>query len=237
MFSTIAEYFDNTRRAACVRGHTTNLECTKSLVERYIGWFTGACFDPRMDEPWWQGDRFNSSDLYGVAALSMAHMIATQKLDAFCEVFDRDDAAASASSCSSACVSHQTCILMQIPTTATVWDPSAAHYIELANKLWMMLYKTRPKGVGETGVNKLVTHKRPHLLPVVDDVSRERMRLSNGKHKPKDHWKYFHGELNPMPAGLRDAIGEVRTAAGVPEWTADIRIIDIAIWMEHKHHC
>lgn len=213
------------------------MECTVDLIRRYVGGFAGACFDPRMDEPWWCDDRFNSSDVYKVAALSMPNMITAERLEAFCEIFDRDAADADASMCDSACTAHQTCILKKIPARADIWNPSAAFYIDMANTLWKMLYEGRPKGIGETGINKLVTHKRPYLLPVVDVVSKERMRLGNGRVQPRDHWQFFHDEVNPMPLGLLDAIHEVRARAAVPKWTSDIRVIDIAIWMEHKHSC
>ncbi len=235
MFVNVTDYFDLTPRDPCPRGHKSNLACTTNLVARYIEWFTGACFDPRMDEPWWHANRFNSSDIYGGAGLSMPQIIQTEKFNAFCEVFDKD--ADDASHCATPCMAHQTCILQQIPLEADIWDPSAERYIELAITLWGLLFDSRPDRIGKIGINKLVTRKRPRLLPVIDSVSMARMRLHNGGRKPQEHWRYFHDEVNPLQGVLASSIDDVRSAARVPAWTSDIRVIDIAIWMEHKNPC
>lgn len=235
MFINISDYFDSTPRGPCPRNHISNCTCSTSLIARYIKWFTGACFDPRIDEPWWHANRFNSSDMYAVAALGMSHMIHPKKMNAFCEIFEQD--ADAASDCATPCMGHLTCLLQQIPVEADIWDPSASRYIDLGVKLRELLRCSRPYRVGDIGINKLVSRKRPRLLPVVDSVSMERMRCHNGGHKPKKYWQCFHDELNPLSTALSSAIGDVRKAAEVPAWTSDIRVIDIAIWMKQMYPC
>ena len=190
-----------------------------------------------MDEQWWRNDEINASDMYATAALSMPHMIRTNILTTFAAACDADTASAISKTCAPPCVTHISCILNQIPADANVRDSLAGHYINLANRLWKILFPIRPKGVGQTGLSKLVARKCPHLLPVIGTVSKSSMRLHNGGLPVSDYWKYFHVEMGPQMAALDSGIAHIRSNANVLEWTSDIRVIDILVWMEHKVGC
>ncbi len=237
MYKDLAEYFGTDVVAPCPRGHVTNLQCSTDLVSRYIHGFTGACFDPRMDEPWWNDNAFNASDMYGVAALSMPHMIRSNILEEYCEFFSQDDAASKNCNSPTDCTLHIGCLLSRIPRKAEIWSPDAEKYLVKADSVWNILFENRPDRVGDVGVNKLVSRKRPGLLPVVDDVTRKRGLLLTGGKKPKSHWSVLHSDLNPLSPDVVVGIQSVRKGANVPDWTFDLRVIDIIVWMHEMRGC
>lgn len=238
MFANVDDYFDATIGGGCARGHTSVLACTTDQVKRYMsGRWTGACFDPRMDEPWWCDNRINASDLYGVAALSMPRFLGSTMLKAACNMLDLDDQAAFKAGCGPTCTAHVTCILRQVPPRADIWDPGALHYLDLADTLWSWIEKRRPAGIGAVGTSKLISRKRPHLVPILDSISKARMRQRNGGRKPRSYYLYFHSEVSANGATLATQIAGVRAAAGVPPWMSDLRVIDIAIWFENIVGC
>lgn len=69
MLGAIDDYFDP-NGYGCAE-HPNALTCAGALVARYVHSFTGALFDPRQDEPWWDPNYIAPSDLVSVATLSM----------------------------------------------------------------------------------------------------------------------------------------------------------------------
>jgi len=237
MFANAADYFSVSIGGGCPRGHANALACTTDQVRRYVLGWTGACFDPQMNVPWWNDNHINASDLYGVAALSMPRFIQSNTLRAACNVFNVNAAAAAKAKCAPTCTAHATCILSQIPARADIWDQNALVYINLAGVLWSWLAQHRPTGIGPVGISKLISRKRPHLAPVLDRTSMARMRQHNGGRRPPSYYLCFHSEVSALGATLATQIAGVRAAAGVPPWVSDIRVIDIGIWFEHNVGC
>jgi hypothetical protein len=190
-----------------------------------------------MDEPWWNDNHINASDLYGVAALSMPRLVQSSTLRAACNVFNTNAAAAATASCGPTCMAHVSCILSQIPPMANIWDPNATAYLNLASMLWSWLQLNRPAGMGRVATSKLISRKRPHVAPVLDATSMARMRLRNGGRRPSSYFLCFHAEVSALGSKLATPMAGVRAAAGVPAWVSDIRVIDIAIWFEHNVGC
>jgi len=119
-------------------------------------------------------------------------------------------------------------LLTAIPTDISMSDPRAAELLaddSAASRVWTML-REQP-GVGWVIAGKLMARKRPHLIPVYDDV----VRCAVGN--PPSWWSGLHEALQ-KDRGLVTSIDWVRGQADVPAGVSDLRVLDVIIWMHHK---
>ena len=253
MLIEIADYFDSTiKPTPCAKGHTRQIDCSIDLANRYLTGFTGAAFDPRIDgsEPWWEDNKFNASDVFAVASLSMAHLLRPKILRALVAWFEKDALAAAACVSRSQCQEHVGCLLSQIPSHASIRDASAAQYIELANLAWNLMADSKTgiraiDWVGDVSVNKLMSRKRPGLLCVVDECTRirvnQRRKALGESKKCVDYWIELHGEMaSASPSAqvqINSGLSMVRAQPSTPVWITDLRIIDVLIWMSQMSSC
>jgi hypothetical protein len=91
-----------------------------------------------------------------------------------------------------------------------------------AMRLWMLLMSI--SGLKETKVSKLMARKRPHLVPVFDEVIGTNLGPIDG------HWARVHGLVTEHEHRLAAIRTAVRLGTRVPL----IRIIDVAVWMRYE---
>ncbi|RNL79712.1 DUF6308 family protein [Nocardioides marmorisolisilvae] len=118
-------------------------------------------------------------------------------------------------------------MLRRIPTDAVLGSADATLHIRPgspADDLWGHL--TKMPGVGWVIAGKLMARKRPHLIPVYDDV----VRCVLGH--PDNFWLELDEALRSHT--VRNQIAELRTAGAVPAVVSDLRIIDVILWMSHR---
>lgn len=122
-------------------------------------------------------------------------------------------------------------LLRQIPTGISLWQPEATQLIttgEAADRAWHLL--TSQTGIGWVTAGKLLARKRPHLIPVFDEV------VACALGAPSGFWQTLHHALtrtvgaSQTPAQL---VHRLRCEASVPEVVSDLRVLDVVIWMGH----
>lgn len=81
-------------------------------------------------------------------------------------------------------------------------------------------------GLGPTKTSKLLARKRPHLLPVIDDVT------DRAWGRPRQVWEPLRRQLRE--GGLADQLRELARDAALPGHVGVLRVLDVALWMRHK---
>lgn len=121
--------------------------------------------------------------------------------------------------------------LKDIDPKARIWDEG----VELHDKspAWALWNDIADRtGMGPTTTSKLLAAKRPHLLPVIDDVVRVALFAEQRKAAvERTYWDLWRDELRGHDGEkLRAAVEEVRADAGYENTTSILRIIDIVVW-------
>lgn len=119
--------------------------------------------------------------------------------------------------------------LRRIPSDVALGEPEAAEHIAdgaAADRAWQLLNDQTDTGWVTAG--KLMARKRPHLLPVYDNV------VSCALGKPKRLWQSLHAVLTTDTAGTRSRLVELRASACIPAEVGELRILDVVIWMGHR---
>jgi hypothetical protein len=126
-------------------------------------------------------------------------------------------------------------LLAQIPADLDMADVQADEFDKVlgeaspALQLWHVLRGrgTGRWGMGETRTSKLMARKRPRLVPVYDSVVGRLMSLDLGS---AGQWKRWHTALTDG-TGLPQRLQEVRRIARITDPIADLRVMDIVLWM------
>lgn len=119
--------------------------------------------------------------------------------------------------------------LRDIPTTVSLLDPEAGVHLAdgaPADKCWRLLVSDAAPGIGATTASKLLARKRPHLIPVYDDV----LRCALGH--PTNFWASLHHAFVGNP-DILNALECLRAHA--PQHVSAIRAVDVVVWMAHAH--
>lgn len=118
-------------------------------------------------------------------------------------------------------------LLREIPAGVDPSDPAGAEELTApdshASRLWTLL--DEQVGLGWVTVSKLLARKRPHLLPVYDQV------LKGVVQPPRTGWWVTIAEAftdADFVASVADLRGEARA-----EHLSLLRTIDIVVWMRH----
>jgi Family of unknown function (DUF6308) len=117
------------------------------------------------------------------------------------------------------------------PPQAKIWDDEAElQRNSPAWNLWNAVDGRR--GMGPTKTSKLLAAKRPHLLPVIDDVVRDALFSGQPRSDVEyNYWDLWRDELRGSDgAELRGAVEAVRDEAGYDSATSVLRVIDIVVW-------
>lgn len=110
--------------------------------------------------------------------------------------------------------------LAQLPTSLTILDLEGTVYLR-ANEIWQAL-RALP-GVGPTTASKLLSRKRPKLIPIRDGIVNDVLGLGKA-----DWWSVLPFVLGKK--GLASRIDELdpRIDGYTP---STLRLMDVAIWM------
>ncbi|MBL0888788.1 DUF6308 family protein [Myceligenerans indicum] len=123
-------------------------------------------------------------------------------------------------------------LLAAIPPNVALWAVGEKEYDAVlgrgsaAWRLWDHLMGI--PGIGGTRASKVLARKRPALMPILDSVVRERVRL--GK---VDAWASFHALL--QDSELRARIDALAHGDLPPEVRpSTLRLLDVATWMRYS---
>ncbi|SCG16634.1 hypothetical protein GA0070610_2906 [Micromonospora echinofusca] len=119
--------------------------------------------------------------------------------------------------------------LGEIPTTVALGHPGALPLVEKgqgAYRAWRLLRKA--DGIGWVVAGKLLARKRPHLVPVYDEVVACAFRTR------KDFWRWLHGRLGERDGILAERLADLRRQAELPDTISLLRILDVVMWMRHR---
>jgi hypothetical protein len=121
-------------------------------------------------------------------------------------------------------------LLSKIPTGVELGTDQARELVEdgaPADRAWHLL-KSQP-GVGYVTAGKLMARKRPHLVPVYDEV------VSCLFGEPDHVWLGIHDRLASDGDALRKELALLGKRVNLPVGVALIRVLDVALWMSHRH--
>jgi hypothetical protein len=218
--------------------HPNAHACAVSLLREYLRRYTGPLFDPRGDEPWWDPNAIRSTDLMAVASLSMPGFAQRRFQELALTVFDSDSLASQ--SCLPGCGSHVRCLLRQVPSTASIFEPDAGPHLDRMNDIWAII-RANPalrssRQFGYAGISKLLGRKRPALVPILDSVAMERVKRANEGKRPSCSWCFIRTELSSSTS-IATNVATARARANAPAWITDLRVIDVVVWMRDATGC
>jgi hypothetical protein len=119
--------------------------------------------------------------------------------------------------------------LQDIPTDLDLGDPDALDHLRpgsRAEEAWHLL--KQQDDVGWVIAGKILARKRPRLIPIWDNV----VKCANGR--PPNAWLWI-GELLAQDTRLTDLLDDLPQQAGLLDVVSRIRVLDVAIWMRHRH--
>jgi hypothetical protein len=117
--------------------------------------------------------------------------------------------------------------LEQIPSDVRLGDDTARRHLVpggAADGAWHLL-------LGQLGVSgvlagRLLARKRPHLVPVHDNV------VACALQRPRSAWLALHDALREDPA-LAQRLDALHRLVGLPAAVSRIRVLGVALWMRH----
>lgn len=176
-------------------------------VRQYFAGNNGQVFDRIAHET--PSDRFTWADFYAVASLSTIIPGATALRIIECQDLRH--------------------LLRQVPADASIADASATEELTPGGPADQLYGRIRSlSGMGKARTSKLLAVKRPHLIPIRDSVVERKLGAAELWWMPmRDAWT--NGQL-------RSAIAAVRTACNgqLPAYVTDLRVLDVAIWMDGR---
>lgn len=95
-----------------------------------------------------------------------------------------------------------------------------------ADRVWRVLREI--DGIGPTIAGKILSRKRPHLVPVFDTVVH---RLLGS---PVEYWFWWHGWF--ARPGRADAVRSFRDEVGGIDDISLLRCLDVALWMHARRN-
>jgi len=192
---------DCTRRR--VRQHFDGAEERRaaSSLEVYLGDYTGGAFESLADA---DTCRLTANDFVAVSALSAAvpPKAAIRLLDTGMQ--------------------HGISSLLRAIPDVSIWDAQAdLSQTGAAWELWELLLAVG--GVGPVRASKLMSSKRPALIPIEDQHVAASLAFGH-----LDYWALMQNVLQDR--GLRERVSNVARDAGGAHLSV-LRVIDIVVWM------
>jgi hypothetical protein len=118
--------------------------------------------------------------------------------------------------------------LRDIPTMVALGEAGADELVASrspADEAWGLLEAS--DNVGWVIAGKILARKRPRLIPVWDNV----VKCAVGR--PRDGWLWLDGRLQNGRIGKE--LDRLHRAADLPELVSSLRVLDVVIWMRHRH--
>ena len=119
-------------------------------------------------------------------------------------------------------------LLKQIPADRDIIDvdPDELMTGSASSKLWRVL-RRGTDGMGRTRTSKLIAAKRPRLIPIWDSFVEKATGLDTS-----DYWRQFQSVLIADDHAVWTWLTDVREfAPNVPNDVANLRILDVLLWM------
>lgn len=128
-------------------------------------------------------------------------------------------------------------LLKQIPTDEPLSSLSRDKAAALltasgpAALLWKELRRTKSNrwGIGATTASKIMARKRPHLIPIWDEVIGDVIGVGSSKHQ----WMNWHRLLTDG-TGLPERLAEIHRLSEVELPLSELRIMDVVLWRHGK---
>jgi uncharacterized protein DUF6308 len=125
---------------------------------------------------------------------------------------------------------QMTSLLSKIPTDVDLGTERAEELVSdgsHAHQAWHLVERQRE--VGYVIAGKLMARKRPRLIPVYD-------RVLTCRFGAPDHvWLRLHRRLAADGGKLRDELAALRAQSRIPAAVSLLRVLDVILWMEHRH--
>jgi hypothetical protein len=120
------------------------------------------------------------------------------------------------------------CLLAKIPADVALWESTSEHLNResAAWRLWRQLVSI--PGVSTTRASKLLARKRPLLMPILDSVVIDGLRLGG-----MDKWLALRAALTPPLRGRIDQLAQAATDHGASR-PSTLRLLDVATWMTYS---
>ncbi len=119
---------------------------------------------------------------------------------------------------------HQaTGLLQKIPLNVDIWE--GGNHLQTggpADQLWHLLVKEGDR-IGPVTAGKLLSRKRPRLIPIVDRVVESIFGVA-----ARGYWNVFHDYLQSEDRRMRVALLRPKR---VEESVSLLRILDVVLWM------
>jgi hypothetical protein len=118
--------------------------------------------------------------------------------------------------------------LRDIPTDTALGEAGARDRVALgspARDVWELLEAS--DNVGWVIAGKVLARKRPRLIPVWDNV----VKCAFGR--PRGAWLWLDERL--QDGRLIKELDRLHRAAELPELVSSLRVLDVVIWMRHRH--
>ena len=119
---------------------------------------------------------------------------------------------------------HQaTGLLRKIPLNVDIWE--GGNHLQTggpADRLWHLLVKEGDR-IGPVTAGKLLSRKRPRLIPIVDSVVESILGIA-----ARGYWNVFHDYLQSEDRRKRVALLRPKH---VEESVSLLRILDVVLWM------
>jgi hypothetical protein len=128
-------------------------------------------------------------------------------------------------------------LLEQIPTDVALSSLSSEKAAALltgqgpAALLWKELRRTKDNrwGIGATTASKIMARKRPHLIPIWDEVIGQVIGVDSSK----GQWMNWHRLLTDG-SGLPERLAEIHRLSEVELPLSELRIMDVVLWRYGK---
>lgn len=119
-------------------------------------------------------------------------------------------------------------LLAKIPAHLTLWEATQEQLGEnsAAWQLWRQLVAI--PGVRATRASKLLARKRPRLMPILDSVIVDRLRLDG-----LDKWAALRSAITPELRGRINGLAPAATSHGA-SCPSTLRLLDVATWMTYS---
>ena len=124
-------------------------------------------------------------------------------------------------------------MLARVPLAMTLADPEATEHVaprSAADQAWHLL--DAQEGVGWVTAGKVLARKRPHLIPVYDNVVKCALGR-NALGRRGTFWLDLHDALVSDNLALNSRLSELAACAEVDPDVSVIRCLDVIIWMRH----